>query len=392
MKSQTRIQDEHYTHLLENFMDTQYAEFGLFKNMERVTDPHIQKSGVDIVYHKNFDSLFIDEKFAIDYRQRDLNTYSFELYSGNNKHSMGWFLNPQSRTTHYMLLWFSSDEDISKIYSYTACFVSKEKIKKYLSEQGLEPLDVLNKFRKFWTEHPDGGDNTEFHIETNKFGNIRRIMEVNGLRVIQSLHKEETPINIIIKKEVLLSLADKVMTKHQTMDVQKTISNFTYSSKCPYDGSEISEKAFDMFANKGIICGNLYYKSNEDLSQKKIVNPTHMDRIVLKNKNGKMQTLFVYDSVFAEWVCVSDYFNTERLKKVTSVRTSTYDSHIKHRLKTKTQPLFFHWTDANYNNKFKQTNTVEDGDRMFYNGMFTSGKKNVFVYSSKFKNFLSYSL
>ena len=117
-----------------------------------------------------------------------------------------------------------------------------------------------------------------------------------------------------------------------------------------------------------------------------------MDRIVLKNKNGKMQTLFVYDSVFAEWVCVSDYFNTERLKKVTSVRTSTYDSHIKHRLKTKTPPLFFHWTDANYNNKFKQTNTVEDGDRMFCNGMFTSGKKNVFVYSSKFKNFLSYSL
>ena len=54
--------------------------------------------------------------------------------------------------------------------------------------------------------------------------------------------------------------------------------------------------------------------------------------------------------------------------------------------------LIITYTDANYNNKFKQTNAVEDGDRMFYNGMFTSGKKNIFVYSSKFKNFLGYSL
>ena len=191
--------DEALTRKVEQYMDTVYKNAGW--EVHRNTDAKTQRLGKDF----ELDDKIVDEKFAIDYRMKDLNTYSFEVWSGNNKDERGWFVNPKSITTHYLLLWFKSDKDINKITSYTAALISKKKLIKYLESIGVDIDNEIYFFNSYWKKpYPS----PRFHSDENKKSEDIKA----GIRMVQSFNKKECPINMIIPKEILLKVADKVLS------------------------------------------------------------------------------------------------------------------------------------------------------------------------------------
>ena len=177
----TREQDEAYTRKLEQFMDVQYKKQNLLIYMERVQDKLMQVNGIDIILDDEKGVKYIDEKFAIDYRDKHLQTYSFELSSSNNWNEQGWFLNPESLTTHYILLWFRSDQNIDTIYSYDACLISKEKIYKMLNDDHVNPYEALEDFRTYFNGNMTEDAGMKFHAVISSDGTTKKRMKSGHL-------------------------------------------------------------------------------------------------------------------------------------------------------------------------------------------------------------------
>lgn len=158
-----RVQDEAYTRIVEGFLDTVYYNtVSPFDSSKKLSD-HLcrneydveaQKKGADIFLEATPSrTLIVDEKFAINYREKELDTFSFELESkarsnGGWKARPGWFMNPENQTTHYMLLWFKSDHDISTIYEHDACLVSKQAIKDKMKQDGINVGIMFDVFKQ----------------------------------------------------------------------------------------------------------------------------------------------------------------------------------------------------------------------------------------------------
>lgn len=97
--------------LLGKFLDTIYSTLNI--KFERVEDINLQHRGVDLIYPEN-NAVFIDEKAQLDYLNKSLPTFTFELsYLKNNEQKLGWLLDDSKKTTHYFLITgiFAVDKD-----------------------------------------------------------------------------------------------------------------------------------------------------------------------------------------------------------------------------------------------------------------------------------------
>ena len=96
-----------------------------------------------------------------------------------------------------MLMWVrSKDEDFNNIEKIQLCYICKEKILEYLKSNGFNK-ETVNVF------------NEKGYLRGNrKYYNLTK-----DIKLVQSLNTCEKSINIIIKKEILFKLADKVITK-----------------------------------------------------------------------------------------------------------------------------------------------------------------------------------
>lgn len=194
-----RKQDIENTEKVEKLMDKIYKKIG-FKT-ERITDKELQVKGVDIIRTlPNGNKHYIDEKFALNYHDKKLNSFAFELSTNNNVDRNGWFISPQSQTTHYMLLWFSSNDTFDRFFDFEICYIEKKKIFEYLSTIGYNE-QTLSEFIDFW-KNPQC-DSEKFYEHNN-----RRYMNLkDGVKIVQSLQfKKEKPINIVIPKKTLMKL------------------------------------------------------------------------------------------------------------------------------------------------------------------------------------------
>lgn len=197
-----RERDIKRTNIVENFTDLIYKKNGL--QIKRVTDRKMQTKGVDIIHQINGETRYIDEKFAIQYYNKDLHTFAFELSSHNNYDNNGWFTSEHMITTHYAILWFKADDEFKNIYQYDLCYISKEKIKEYLKTVGYYD-DILDDFNKYWeyrwyTEP----DDTYYEQNGRRYKRLR-----NGVKIVQSMQFEvESPINVVIPRRELYKLAE----------------------------------------------------------------------------------------------------------------------------------------------------------------------------------------
>jgi hypothetical protein len=199
---QRRNEDITKTEKIEKFVDKIYKENKF--DFKRISNKELQKKGVDIIHNDNGKKNFIDEKFAINYYNKPLNTFAFELSSNNNENNEGWFISNHMITTHYIILWFQSDDNFSNIYTYDLCYIDKQKIKEYLKTIGYYD-GIVDEFKQYWTNGHFTHKDNHYYVRNNR----RYLVLSEDIKIVQSLQFEvECPINIIIPRKKLYELAD----------------------------------------------------------------------------------------------------------------------------------------------------------------------------------------
>lgn len=190
---------------LARFLDQNlYEELrkeGHFSSIHRADQYEQQVSGIDVTMTYKADSVYIDEKAALYYINQDLSTFAFELsYQNRGEERLGWFLNDQLKTTHYLLLWPDArTSDLSAIQAedftvVDALLISKAKLKAYLEPIGLDDHTLLECAR-ILRQHKVSG---------------RQSIPQPGMSIYVSSSGKysEAPINLVIKKYILRQIAD----------------------------------------------------------------------------------------------------------------------------------------------------------------------------------------
>lgn len=181
-----RVQDSLNSKEVEKFLDLY-----LYKDTskaERVKDKTRQLMGVDVIYK----DMMIDEKCALDYINRPLSTFSMEISSVNkvgNRYD-GWLVNDNLSTTHYLFCYINS------------CEVNENPVCENIKEMEV----ILVKKKKIISFIEDNCDKLSEIIKISK--TINGSHTYKGFRIIQSKHKVESPINILVKREDLRRLSE----------------------------------------------------------------------------------------------------------------------------------------------------------------------------------------
>lgn len=186
---------------------------------ERINDRQKQLLGID-VYLKSCDKdLYIDEKSTLHYINQGIRTFAFEIDSlqGRDKHlTPGWLYNRELKTNYYNLIyptaravlkddvwvnknfWEITEEDICTVESI---IINRQKLIQELEKLGLFEdvlLGYANDLRKqFSGTH-------EKHIMNLSFD------EVPGIKLVYSGQLIEEPVNLVLSKDYLKSIASGV--------------------------------------------------------------------------------------------------------------------------------------------------------------------------------------
>lgn len=153
-----------------------------------IQDKETQVRGVDTIFTYNGREYNCDEKAAVNYVAKNLQTFSLELsfIDRTNKKVSGWFLKEDSLTDSYIFMWFDKD-------SYEMALVEKERINEYLESIGWNK-DKLRRKSELIREGKD-----------ENFGNIKK----NGCKFSFSNYDwmPERPINVLVPREKLVKMA-----------------------------------------------------------------------------------------------------------------------------------------------------------------------------------------
>lgn len=205
-----------------SFLDENF--YGLIKSasFEREPKEGLQHAGVDLKCHRDREVLYIDEKAALYYMDRDIPTFAFELSFLNRFEDVrvGWFLNDALKTTHYLLIWITTNRPPEKGKKHTikpsslhkkdikkleCLFLSRDELKKRLEENGLSSVVLKEKANSL---RANGKEGREYITGQSLF-----------YYFASSPKKyKEAPINLIIKKELL---KDVPGTRHYEVLVGK---------------------------------------------------------------------------------------------------------------------------------------------------------------------------
>lgn len=205
MKS-NRQQDSQGEKVISQFLDTHFYDT-LRSNTIRNRNVSMQKAGVDIVIEMEDDTWYCDEKCALDYINKELKTFSFELRASSDYNGMryeGWLTSPRNITTHYNLIYITKCKvdrrpTIDDIQSVEIIIVAKRDILNYFKKLGWNRSSLLKK-----CDTIDSGKDTYM-------GNVYK----DGMKFVKSQHKVESPINVLIPKEELI----KMSTAHRVIKV-----------------------------------------------------------------------------------------------------------------------------------------------------------------------------
>lgn len=194
-----------------------YRKKFINNDFKRIEDFKMQQEGIDII----LDGTYIDEKSQIYYAGNSLPTFSFEFWNITSK-KIGWAINNSLKTEKYMLIWINNTSGKGKeftckdIKEIECMLIKKEKIteiiKKYFNGRDYMSLnsvvyseilrysdkeDVVYYFYKDSLEEIVNSSREEHKKENNYFA--------------LSTSKAEKPLNFIIRKKELESIAEMHM-------------------------------------------------------------------------------------------------------------------------------------------------------------------------------------
>lgn len=412
-KVNQRYRDEFLTRKAEQFSDVIYDNNGVLKDIRRITDSEMQGQGIDMIFEHNGSTYFVDEKAAVNYRFRDLQTFSFELASQNNKDGNGWFINKDIMTTHYMLQWYHSPipaeldekniprydrekrqeirnalkdyadkENFDALSSYEIVLIPKKAILDMLKNDGIVPQDVLEKFKQSF-ENPERLTDWNCSIDYDDDGNPKRYrMSLCGGKyaVVQSLNLKEKPINIIIPKVELMRVAEMAFGEGDyNIDVNRAIADFEKKHQSePLDLSKIIKpKTIEALESKNLITGALYIDTGSSVKQGRM-KPQNGMRLTLGGARDDPNNIIAeYRASDKKWVLFNDTFPVRNNQNFVS-----YKDELIAKLNRGEVPKDFRVMDK-YHNSIERTrlSAPQHGDTVEYNGEKTLGQKIELTYN-----------
>lgn len=196
-----RSYDERACEVVNNFLDTKFYPIYSTKS-ERVEEKKYQVQGVDIKFNMGDVEYICDEKAAVKWMNRKLNTFAIEVEFINRGGYIqeGWFTNSTQINNSYCFIYTDKidaeyntfqTEDIKEM---TVILVRKEAIKDYLQGKGWTKKAIKRKCENIRINNGYGVN----------MGNI----EENGLKFSFSKQLPEQPINILIPREELERMSD----------------------------------------------------------------------------------------------------------------------------------------------------------------------------------------
>lgn len=159
-------------------------------------------SGIDVILNRYNKEYLVDEKAAIKYLTRDLNTFSFELYKAGYHNSIGWFVDKNKLTTHYNIIYPKSfTNDIYNLDSIEAFLLNAKELQEA----------VFPEIQK----HKIHFDNIEEFMLNQASYKGRRYFVINQYMklVYSECIRPEKPINIVINKQYLRDIACDIFYK-----------------------------------------------------------------------------------------------------------------------------------------------------------------------------------
>ncbi|KEH85269.1 MULTISPECIES: hypothetical protein [Clostridium] len=169
----------------------------------RVEDINYKFIGVDVCLHINNVEYYLDEKTQLYYINKNLPTFDFEIdfINTSNQLSQGWLFNKELITNYYLLVWsYATTNKLSEIkstdFSQVECLIiDRNKVINYLASNGWDYDNISNK---------------AFYIRMeNIIGKISTPNENNFYFYHSNPNNySEQPINIVIRKNILLELAE----------------------------------------------------------------------------------------------------------------------------------------------------------------------------------------
>ena len=181
-----------------SFLDKEvYPRIGA--EIKRYTDLETQMKGVDISFsYKSLNKVSVDEKTLTHYINKNLPTFAFELSFINKGNTVeGWFTDTRKVTEYYMIIWLWAEKEwdikCSDINHAQLYLVSRSKVSTYLKENGFDTDTLRKKALKIREADIEGPLEKGSH---------------SGFYFYYSKQLIEMPINVVLSKSILKSLAD----------------------------------------------------------------------------------------------------------------------------------------------------------------------------------------
>ncbi len=190
---------------LDHYFYPKLCEIEGFNTVKRVYDANEQKLGADIhIVLPRGETLVFDEKAQLHYINAPRRTFAFEVSYYNDETggiSDGWLVNNDNKTDYYVLVWIDSarsdqlnrivEDDFNEI---TVAAVAKKRIIYYLERLGY-PVKRIKKISR------------DMRFNNNK--NYFKLSEDAFLYFTKEGY-EEKPINIVIDRRILWTLASGI--------------------------------------------------------------------------------------------------------------------------------------------------------------------------------------
>ena len=174
------------------FLDSLYTKNLSCYTFQRVTDRHQQLLGIDVIFkhHKTGKTYFIDEKAQLDYPNKELPTFAFELsYLKDKVEKKGWLFD-NGKKTHFYALATAIFYENGQFSSCKITLVNRQKLIAKLAEIG---FNLENAKRQRDREHGP--------IDLTCFSSRKQ-----GYLFFSKNNKAEQPLNLVLKLNWLIDI------------------------------------------------------------------------------------------------------------------------------------------------------------------------------------------
>lgn len=195
--SKIKREDEKCAEIVSQFLEKHF--YNKTENYEKIDDREKQLQGVDVIFFFNNKQYICDEKAAIRYVNKGLQTFAFELsfLGKGDKLIDGWLISNTKINNSFLCIWIDKAdydilEDVDDIKELEIALIDKQVLVDYLQSLG-------------WTVN-------KLHIKADRmrknFNEPQGDININGCRFVCSRKLAEKPVNVLVSREKLKELAD----------------------------------------------------------------------------------------------------------------------------------------------------------------------------------------